>query len=204
MAKWEQLIAARERKHLSQAEAAEQLNVGIVTYQRWEAGNTRPQPQHMRQLCEVFEILLQQYGETALLKRCTCSPTLVPASRDMPFEGVCTECLDKPQAFITTHLTTHLWSLAFLDHPSAQQKRSAIRQAIKDFDHMNSTNPNYQINRREALCSLATLPLITLGLTIPEKIVSWRKRHRIIPCQRANETRCFTTRKASHGAGVMQ
>src|SRR5690348_13114801 len=57
MAKWERLIAAREQMHLSQLEAAEYLNVGVVTYQRWEAGKARPQPQHMRQLCAIFTTL---------------------------------------------------------------------------------------------------------------------------------------------------
>ena len=36
---------------------------------------------------------------------------------------------------------------------------------------MNTTDKNYQITRREALYSLATLPLITLGLTTPGSTV---------------------------------
>lgn len=66
MAKWEQFIAARERKHLSQVEAAEQLNVGVVTYQRWEAGKRKPQPQYMRRLCDQFGPLsLEQESNSA-------------------------------------------------------------------------------------------------------------------------------------------
>lgn len=36
---------------------------------------------------------------------------------------------------------------------------------------MNTDNQNYQITRREALCSLATLPMITLGLSSPKTIL---------------------------------
>jgi transcriptional regulator with XRE-family HTH domain len=54
MTKWDQLIAAREQMHLSQLEAAERLQVGLVTYQRWEAGRRKPQPQHMRRLSGFF------------------------------------------------------------------------------------------------------------------------------------------------------
>jgi len=60
MAKWEQLIAARESKHLSQAEAAEQAQVGVATYQRWEQGKARPQPHHMRSLSLIFQTLFEQ------------------------------------------------------------------------------------------------------------------------------------------------
>lgn len=174
MAKWEQLVVARERKHLSQAEAAERINVGLVTYQRWELGKRKPQPQHMRHLCELFESLLEQHERVAsqeTFSDWSLSTPFTENSREETPVVLLVEETDKPQTFITAHMTTHLWSLAFKDHPTCNNKRSSIRQAIKDFDSMNTQNKNYQITRREALCSLATLPMITLGLTTPGKII---------------------------------
>jgi hypothetical protein len=72
---------------------------------------------------------------------------------------------DELQAFISSHMATHLWHLAHMPHPTCDDKRRHIWQAIKEFDTMNSTNKNYHITRREALCSLATLPMLTLGLS---------------------------------------
>ncbi len=182
MTKWEQLVVARERKHLSQAEAAERINVGLVTYQRWELGKRKPQPQHMRHLCELFESLLEQHEEALAWEmpspeKQPSSPSLLMASTaGILNREVCgtasSEQIDEPEAFIAAHMTTSLWSLAFKDHPTCNDKRSSIRQAIKEFDSMNINNKNYQITRREALCSLATLPIITFGLTIPGKEIA--------------------------------
>lgn len=177
--KWEQLVAARERKHFSQSEAAELIRVGLVTYQRWETGKTKPQPQHMRRLYDVFGTLLTPVPDAFSQETPSgesVSDTLPVASGlEDPSEdtliSVPAEEIDEPQAFIAAHLTTHLWSLAFLHHLSGADKRSSLRQAIKEFDLMHITDKNYQITRREALCSLATLPMITLGLTLPGSTV---------------------------------
>lgn len=169
MAKWGQLIAARECRHFSQMEAAERINVGLVTYQRWESGKSKPQPQHMRQLYEVFGTLLDHL-DAVRLHETLSDPSHTASVEEMPIV-VSEEDIDEPQAFITAHMTTRLWSLAFRDHPTRDDKRDVIRQAIEEFDTMNTSNKNYQITRREALCSLATLPLITFGLTTPGKAV---------------------------------
>ena len=171
MAKWEQLIAARECKHLSQLEAAERVNVGLVTYQRWEVGRSKPQPHHMRQLYEVFGALLDHpEHEMPSQETVAASSPTTPVMRDSWKERLFVESveeIDEPQAFIAADMTTHLWSLAFKHYPTCNDRRDAIRQTIKEFDTMNTNNKNYQITRREALCSLATLPMITLGLTTP-------------------------------------
>ncbi len=173
MEKWEQLIAAREQKHFSQAEAAEQVNVGLVTYQRWELGKRKPQPHHMRRLCEVFETLLELKGvalqqELPQGQRSVLSSaafTMETSGADTPIV-IAMEESEELQTLLTATMTSYLWSLAFTDHPTCKEKRISIRQAIKEFDAMNTDNKNYQITRREALCSLATLPIITLGLAV--------------------------------------
>ncbi len=199
MAKWEQLIRARERLHLSQMEAAEQVKVGLATYQRWETGQRKPQPHNMRQLVQVFGALLDDVmtdllitapaGEetdgnrsapcdTGAMERSAAAPivnpepldaTVIPQAPEATDDTLEPEGIDEPRAFIASHMITHLWHLGCMEHPTCDDKRCQIRQAIEEFDRMNSTNKNYQISRREALCSLATLPMITLGLTLPGK-----------------------------------
>ena len=168
MTKWDRLVAARKRLHLSQMEAAERVNVGIVTYQRWETGKAEPQPEHMRQLYGVFGALLaSEAPEQKYLA--DISPT-ASATKGIPAELFIIsseEEIDEPLAFIASNMTAHLLFLAFMDHATCNDKRGAIRQAIEEHDSMNTDNKNYQITRREALCTLATLPIITLGLTNP-------------------------------------
>jgi len=48
--------------HLSQEEAAERLNVGRSTVQRWERGEHSPQPMHQRKIDEVYGEALRQLG----------------------------------------------------------------------------------------------------------------------------------------------
>lgn len=175
MEKWEQLVAARERKHLSQMEVAECLNVGLVTYQRWELGKRKPQPQHMRRLCEVFELHIGNDESSSLLREETSFSDVSDAS---PIQEITTSIVEIPalpltddvhslRTFLAANMTSRLWSLAFMDHPTCNEKRVLIRQAIKEFDSMNTNNKNYQITRREALALLATLPMVTFNLSIP-------------------------------------
>lgn len=170
MSKWEQLIAAREQLHLSQLEVAEHLGIGVATYQRWESGRRKPQPRHMRGLCEFFGIELDSGdAETRQEDQLTA---MCPQEEAEMYADL---CLPVPEdgkrvgvhALLMTHLTARLWSLALSAHTTCDEKRTAIRRAIEEFDSMNSTNENYQITRREAIGTLATLPLVTFGLLLP-------------------------------------
>lgn len=184
MAKWEQLIAARVRMHLSQLEAAERVNVGLVTYQRWERGKRRPQPHHMRSLCGIFGPQLVYGEQTAYLEDMPSheeetSSFLTPSVSNPPdliaqatTSILLTEEDQELRSLLTTHMTAHLWSLVLRDHATSHEKRCSIRQAIEEFDSMNAENKNYQITRREAIGTLATLPLITFGLTLPGKEIA--------------------------------
>jgi len=69
-------------------------------------------------------------------------------------------------------MTAHLSFLALSDHATCDEKRFSIRQAIEEFDSMNTDNKNYQMTRREAICTLATFPLVTFGLTLPGKDIA--------------------------------
>jgi transcriptional regulator with XRE-family HTH domain len=202
MAKWEQLIIARERKHFSQAEAAERVNVGLVTYQRWEAGRSRPQPHHMRSLSRVFRELFEGEEETSFQpevssEHVTSHSPLPPGKSSTPAKHAskADKELDEVQAFIASHMTTHLLSLAFSPHSNCTDKRRAIRRSIKEFDTMNTDNQNYPITRREALSTLATLPLITLGLTIPGKSLPTTQYGAAIAHCAASLEACWDLRK---------
>lgn len=212
MAKWQQLIAARERKHLSQLEAAEHLNVGLVTYQRWEAGRAKPQPQHMRRLHEIFGKLLElaemgRWREDASAEKNTADmpphATVWKDSSEARHIVAPAEEIDEPQAFIAAHLTPHLWSLAFMEHPEYADKLAAIRQAIKDFDAMNTDNKNYQITRREALCSLAALPLITFGLNTPGKTVPPAQYGNVLAQCAASIEACWELTQSSDASDIV-
>ncbi len=203
MAKWEQLVAAREQKHLSQWEAAEHVNVGVVTYQRWEAGKARPQPQHMRQLYAVFGTLLASEKEALARgmhsseQQSFSSPLSTASTVGEVPTIVSGEHIDEPEAFIAAHLTPALWSLAFKDHLTCTEKQTKIRQCIKDFDSMNTDNKNYQITRREALCSLATLPIMTLGLTTAGRSVPTSQYGSAIAHCSASLEACWKLRESS-------
>ena len=208
MAKWEQLIAAREQRHLSQAEAAERLNVGLVTYQRWEQGKRKPQPQHMRRLCETFSLL---EDESIPCPAQTLSPGSKADSFPPPLIGNLVVVEPTPvfleedrelHSLVATNMTARLWSLAFLDHPNNQEKRDAIRQAIKDFDAMNADNKNYQITRREALCLLAGLPMITLDLATPGRVLQSAQYGTVVAHCAASLEACWELSKSSDAKDV--
>lgn len=190
MAKWEQLIAARERQHLSQTEAARRINVGLATYQRWEMGQRKPQPQHLRRLYEVLGFLQEQKKQPPVQGQIVCVHR--PGRSAFPFRF---RESDYQRSAIVT-MTSHLWSFAFMDHPTGSDKRASIRQAIDEFDDMYAHHPNYQTIRREALCSLATLPLITLGLDIPGQIVSEAQYGQAIAQCAASLEACWELRKS--------
>lgn len=57
-----QLREARLAKGLSQEQLAPILNVGARTVMRWESGETTPQPQLLKKLCDFFEKQPQDLG----------------------------------------------------------------------------------------------------------------------------------------------
>jgi hypothetical protein len=73
---------------------------------------------------------------------------------------------------LATRLTAHLWSLALGNHATGVEKRAAIRRAIEESDCRHAGDPHYQITRREAMGTLATLPLITFDLALPGREIA--------------------------------
>ncbi len=169
------------------------------------AGN-RASPNRSRSICgnsfEVFGALLDI--PDAVRSRDVPSPRAV--SNSSPTTSVkgdpSAEEIDEAWAFIKANMTTHLWYLAFKEHPTRDDKRDAIRQAIKEFDTMNTSDKNYQITRREALCSLGTLPLITFGLTTPGKAVQPAQYGTILAQCTASLEACWQLTNGSDASGL--
>ena len=161
MTEQETLKEARLRMRLTQEEAANLVEVGVATWRRWENGIATPQLYHIRKLEEKLGVkaetfcFQQRHGTRH-------SFTSSALGKD--------EKMNASHAFLTNNMTMHLLHIAYSDIPS-NDKLSRVCQAIREFDSMNTNDKNYQITRREALCSLATLPMITLGLSVPGSTV---------------------------------
>jgi transcriptional regulator with XRE-family HTH domain len=171
MEKWEQLIAARENLHLSQAEVARRLEVGLATYQHWEQGDQKPRQRHMHGLRELFGPQMV-YSERNVDSEEPTGQARTKAISSMrpggfPEELIMHEENQELSAVLATNLTAHLWSLAHKKHATSNKRRGLIQQALKKFDAVNHENTNYQVTRQKAMSALATLPLVTLGLVLP-------------------------------------
>lgn len=197
MDKWELLIAARERLHLSQAEAAERLDVGLATYQRWELGKQKPQPRHMRTLGEIFDprLVCDEQEAWPGEQLVHAHAGAVTGAYSSEFCGVFPSSLlvrvaDRElHILLASHLTAHLWSLTLGTHTTCEEKRVALRRVIEEFDCMNTQDKDYQITRREAIGTMATLPLITFGLALPgkEEITATRHTELLAQCTASME-----------------
>jgi len=56
------LIAARERMHWTQQQAAIKLNVGVNSVIRWERGHVKPFGCNIQRPCEVYQTTPSQLG----------------------------------------------------------------------------------------------------------------------------------------------
>ena len=76
------LRQARKARLWSQGELAEHIGVAKETISRWENGVSRPQPQLLRQLCEVFQTTPEALGY-ALNHEEGASPPCEDSSRSL-------------------------------------------------------------------------------------------------------------------------
>ncbi len=211
----EALRLARKHLHLSQLEAAAQLHISMTTYQRWEWGKAVPQPYHRRVIEAFFgdtwrtlgiSLPMLSPGEAEAAgaddqdrDRCLANGSASPESLSQ--DGRESES-DEPQDLIKSHMTSYLWHLAHLPHPTLDEKRCQIRQAIEEFDRMNSSNKNHHISRREALCTLATLPMITLSLSLPGKTLEPKRYGDFLAHCAASLEACWELGKSSEASDV--
>jgi hypothetical protein len=65
--------------------------------------------------------------------------------------------------FIVGDTTRCLLQIAHTDYSTSDEMTNAIRAATKEFDMMNTGDTTYKITRRDAMCELASVPMIALG-----------------------------------------
>ena len=125
------LREARKHLGLSQMEAAELLEVSLVTYQRWEQGKAHPQPFHLRQIRHKFRPGFQALGlmeaepgnqedfishqEEKAICASVVSPLLSPT---IPSADESMTDADESSGTIMEPMTLHLLSCAYLVQPT--------------------------------------------------------------------------------------
>jgi len=85
-------------------------------------------------------------------------PTQVPITSSWQFPKE-----SRLHHFIASDMTRSFWQIAHTDYTTSDEMMNAVRSATEDFDMMNMGNPSYKITRRDAMCELASVPLIALG-----------------------------------------
>jgi transcriptional regulator with XRE-family HTH domain len=178
------LIEAREKAHLSQEELAEELDTTRVTISHWENVVTTPYPHHKRKLCARFgidiDILLAITEETAEVPPGEAGSCIL--SQEAPQEETKTDeslptntstaltlvrgCVWQPPAstiqnYIVSNPVRLFWQIAHTDYDILDDMTTAVQAAVKD---MTMTTGD-DITRRDVLCELASIPLISLGKT---------------------------------------
>lgn len=212
----ETLREAREYLALSQTEAAELLEVTLVTYQRWERGETRPHPYNLRMIRLKFKPALLWLGlieyepeekpdVTPRQEGATTCTSVVPPllSLTVPSEEGSMTHVDERAGIMMEPMTLHLLSFAYMVCPTNNDRPDLVRRAIKEFDIMNSNNKNYQITRREAISTLASLPLATLGLTASGNTVQPTRYATTLTHCSASLEACWELSKSSEPGDIL-
>ena len=139
------LIAARNKKHLTQDQVARLVGVDRATVQRWEKGISSPRGYNLTELCKLYEASLVDLGLEE--DRAGIVPMLPPSAL---------------QELTNTNLTVCLMRVALVPHKSFQVLQNAITKVIEEFDVMDKERA--KITRREALQGVAMLPILSLQI----------------------------------------
>lgn len=149
-----QLIAARERMHLSLEEVGGRLGVSKTTVYRWEKKGDIPQPYHLRELCTLFGMTARELGFEE--KYPVDVQTINSAESEEAEEGRLLA------TFRQQNLISRLMRIVWNWPPEAaryQKLQSQITLELED----NCMNDD--ISRRDALRFLALVPADMLGLS---------------------------------------
>ncbi len=140
------LRAVRLHRNWTQEQAAEAMNVGLSTYQRWEHGDTTPYGVNLQSIQEVFGLTAKELG---INNECPFLPGPSNAPLFLPYL----------QAFASQDMEMRLGALSFQSFRSYRDVQKAMSRILEDDDMLNL---NHHINRREALRRLAAFPIATL------------------------------------------
>jgi len=148
-----QLIAARERMHLSLEEVAQHLGVSKSTVYRWEKKGDIPQPYHLRELCKLYGMSARELGFVEL----TVDVQTINGAKHEEAEDECVVTTFRQQNLIS-RLMRIVWNWLSGD-ARYQMLQSLILLELEDNDM------NDDISRRDALRFLALVPADMLGLS---------------------------------------
>lgn len=192
------LVAARKSKNWKQASASEEIGVDLRTYQRWERGESVPQPYYRDRLCQVFGMSVKELGYDFLAAVAT-EPETHPYStstatnqqnsiRDITEERDWASWFGLKLAQILGLLrVTCLWGSDF-----SGEIQTLVDQEIKVIDEtleQHHVAEQQAISRRQALVSIAALPLALLALR-PEPIADAATQEFLFQCA-ASITACW-------------
>jgi transcriptional regulator with XRE-family HTH domain len=192
MAERTRLIEARfARGWKSQEQMAEALGVTRITISSWERGLTRPSRYYRRKLCKAFgiddiepllevfpvddgeeeeaieeELIVSSYkddslgGDETVVTHTTERDTSDPHTNTPTGETFEVWLPQAPtvQKFIASDIVRCFWQIVHTDY-SPDEMANAVQAALKDLNTMTMGD----ITRRDALCELASIPMITLG-----------------------------------------
>lgn len=157
---------ARQRHHLTLAQAAERLQVDINTLWRWEGGKTSPRAYNVIELCKLYnlsaiELDLEEFCDSNI--HASSNLVLSDDSRKQTFGTLLRE-----------DLTLALQEIVFAwpSYDKCYRKLQAqIQQTIEDFCAMKHSDDLF-MTRREALRRLAFLPVQLCGLSAFRGVLS--------------------------------
>lgn len=161
------LQAARKARHWTQQRVAALIGVDRKTYNRWETGETDPHPFGIEQACLVFGMTAQELGlndeRDADQPQETEHHVLITPS----FLPVTTMRIEEQPADWNVWIS--LKQLSILTMVYSQENTLGVREmqqttthTIRLIDHMLShyqQQETQQLSRRQALASLAALPI---------------------------------------------
>ena len=149
------LIAARERMHWTQQQAALKLNVGVNSVIRWERGHVKPFGCNIQRLCEVYQTTPSQLG----LDDEPWADKMPPLSA-APLAGPTLQ--QRAGQDIMLRFLNSIWSWP-RRNTRYRGLQMRILQITEGMDTMENNTTQGSISRRDALQQLAMLPFALLG-----------------------------------------
>jgi transcriptional regulator with XRE-family HTH domain len=150
-----QLIAARERLHLSQQEVAQELGVSKAAVHRWEKKGDVPQPYHLRELCKLYGMSARDLGFAEIT---------VDVQTVTDLEQTSEPDNDALEAFRRRHVLRRIEVMIWnWSHRDARYHwlQGAILAELEDDNMMDEV-----MSRRDVLRSLALLPVDMSKLSV--------------------------------------
>ena len=148
------LIAARERMHWTQQQAALKLNVGVNSVIRWERGHVKPFGCNIQRLCEVYQATPSQLGLNDEPRADEMPQSTAPR------EGPTLQQLAGQDIILRFLHIIWSWPRRNTRYRGLQTR---IVQITEGMDTMENNTTQGSISRRDALQQLAMLPFALLG-----------------------------------------